>query len=101
MHKSKPFTTFNPSKLITKHKTMTKTSIFGQSEVKQEEKKPIELTFCLQSHSDNLYKSNYKVEGMYKELVLLYNNGTYDVILAIEETDRKILFLGHWNDGVV
>ena len=102
MHKSKPFATFNPSKLITKHKTMTKTSIFGKSEVKQEEKKPIEFVKFID------YDEIVKAEANpihFKNVVLLGRNfqgSDLDVIWAYhDEPNLGGLFLGYWNDGVV
>lgn len=86
---------------------MTKTSIFGQSEVKQEKKKPIEFVKLLDSSGELngvKYISAHKPSG-WKNVTLLelgYNSDGLDLMWAYDENPNDgCLFLGHWNDGIV
>jgi len=82
---------------------MTKTSIFGQSEVKQEEKKPIEFVkSCL---FGNDWEKNEAHPSEYENIVLLeknYNTKGFDLMWAYDAApNHGTLYLGHWNDGIV
>jgi len=82
---------------------MTKTSIFGQSEVKQEEKKPIEFIEHL-TKADLKFRKSKDNPKNWKNITLLqksYNNDL-DLMWAFDESPNQgYLYLGHWNDGIV
>jgi hypothetical protein len=89
---------------------MTKTSIFGQSEVKQEEKKPIEAIKFLNSKGEFQTAShdlNYDIRnGMMKSITLLKRDDCLDRLDGLDvfigdRGDYQEVYLGHWNDGVI
>lgn len=82
---------------------MTKTSIFGQSEVKQDEKKPIEFVKYLRKIDIEL-GDNCTEPSKYTNIVLLQKSytGNLDLMYAYNENPNGgYLYLGHWNDGIV
>lgn len=74
--------------------------------------KPIELVFCLQSTKNDddcyyFYKGAAGYQGHLKAVnkitrlsTINFENIQYDLI-ETEASQTKIIFLGHWNDGVV
>lgn len=87
---------------------MTKVSVFGQP-TEQKELKPIEFVKCLYSDNDfsedfnesewdnvTLITRNHNGAGM--DLILCYPN---DNINKDGSVNKGVLYLGHWNDGVV
>jgi hypothetical protein len=81
---------------------MTKTSIFGQPEVKQDEKKPIE--FVKYFNGDKAIATRDS-PCIFENVILLeknYFSDDYDLMWAYGENPNDgSLYLGHWNDGVV
>jgi hypothetical protein len=82
---------------------MTKTSIFGQSEVKQEEKKPIEFVKVL--GANNEFRDSKITPESWCNVMLLQKNYNADLLDLIWAYDKDpnlgCLYLGHWNDGIV
>jgi hypothetical protein len=82
---------------------MTKVSVFGQNESEEHEHlKPIEFVMCVNTHEGELRSFLYNIPADFYHVELFSRSSLYDVILAWSEgyTD-KIVYLGHWNDGVV
>lgn len=82
---------------------MTKTSIFGQSEVKQEEKKQIEFVKYL-SRVDGTLGVKPCSPDDYENVTLLQKNYTteFDLMWAYDDDPNEgYIYLGHWNDGIV
>ena len=81
---------------------MTKTSIFGQPEVKQEEKKPIEFVKYFTGTKTISTKDS---PFLFENVILLgkdYFSEDYDLIWVYDDNPNDgTLYLGHWNDGVV
>lgn len=84
---------------------MTKVSVFGQSEVKETEKKKIELVLMSTTRHEVWTKEHCCEAKKYKEVVLLSKNydKDYDLIFGRDINNKGFdgVFLGHWNDGVV
>jgi len=81
---------------------MTKTSIFGQPEVKQEEKKPIDFVSKLTEKGE--LTTTIACPALWKNIVLMTKNYTtcYDLMWAYDDSPNLgTLYLGHWNDGIV
>lgn len=87
---------------------MTKTSIFGQPEVKQDEKKPIEFVKSYLDgdcwiESEELTAGRLPIN--WENIVLLelgYNSDGLDLMWAYDDNPNKgMIFLGNWNDGIV
>ena len=81
---------------------MTKTSIFGQSEVKQEEKKPIEFVKYL-SISKEKFGEAVRKPNIWENVILLEKDYTcnFDLMWAYDSNPNcGCLYLGHWNDGI-
>jgi len=82
---------------------MTKTSIFGQSEVKQEEKKPIKFVKYISKSFCEFQDARIKpIE--WGRVMLLNPNYTDDLDLMWAydgDPNYGVLYLGHWNDGIV
>jgi hypothetical protein len=74
-------------------------------EIKHRKLKPIEFTECLTINKaiqlDNQSPSNFR----YIELISrFYSPGEFDIMFAYQRPNFRqsgILFLGHWNDGIV
>jgi len=82
---------------------MTKTSIFGQSEERQDEKKPIGFVKHIRRR-DGIIDESTSVPNDFKNITLLQCSYTKDLDLmwAYDESPNQgFLFLGHWNDGIV
>lgn len=81
---------------------MTKVSVFGQNATELKELKPIELIKSLDG-GFNFYISNQKASH-YNNVMLFeknYGQSGFDLIFAWNDIDDKVIFIGHWNDGVV
>lgn len=82
---------------------MTKTSVFGQPEKKESEKKPIQLVKAL--IDSELTDMNDDPSSFH--VVMLLEKGyskseTPDLMWAYwEDNNKGCLYLGHWNDGIV
>lgn len=78
---------------------MTKVSVFGEPEEKEKKLKPIRLVKLL----DIKYKfvDDNESEGFDEIMLLEKKYGDYDLIWCFTKGKGGILYLGHWNDGVV
>lgn len=82
---------------------MTKTSIFGQSEAKQEEKRPIEFVKHIRRR-DGIIDESRSVPNDFQNITLLQciYIKDLDLMWAYDESPNQgALFLGRWNDGIV
>ena len=81
-------------------KTMTRTRVLFE-EVEEKKLKPIEIKRTL-TYGLEFSEINVNVKS-HEELYLVSRNYAkgLDVILAKDEGQEDILYLGHWNDGVV
>ena len=80
---------------------MTKVSVFGQQPTETKELKKIE--FVKEISSSDIISETTTEPYEFKNVMLIeigYVDG-YDAILAWDEINNKIIYLGHWNDGVV
>lgn len=80
---------------------MTKVSVFGQQPTETKELKKIEFIEGLDAGS----KMRYALRGpsSYENVMLLelgYFNDC-DLIMAWDNVNDKMIYRGHWNDGVV
>lgn len=70
---------------------------------KEETKKPVEFTHCLQSESNMFYKSNYTTEHYCEILYLGKHDVSRGVVLDFFRASNKKgdthFFLGHLNSG--
>lgn len=79
---------------------MTKCTVFNPEQQKEkEDKKPIE--FVTYIHSEGVAKVYNNLPHDYDNIVLI-KRGTLDTMLAYDtDPDLGLIYLGHWNDGVV
>jgi hypothetical protein len=82
---------------------MTKVTILGQSEPKQKELKPIEFKMKLSDTTTSLKEAILKPNRWDNiELIAFKYNGVYDLMYAYDDNRNEgLLYLGHFNDGVV
>lgn len=83
---------------------MTKTIIIGEPEESKKTAKKIEFIKALQVEGDFVDIGFTDPSGYdYIELISLGYSKDFDLIFAYRISGRKhgILYLGHWNDGVV
>lgn len=81
---------------------MTKVSVFGQTEKKEKELKPIELIKWIDSNGMLVHSGCRNEE--WQNIVLLSRRDMLDldVIWCYDENPNTgTIYLGHWNDGVV
>lgn len=79
---------------------MTKCIVIGEKK-ETEKLKPIELIYLLNNYG--LFAKSITDASNYKNLELITKGRyKYDIIFAYDD-DRNsgILYLGHWNDGIV
>lgn len=80
---------------------MTKVSVFGKQPTKTKELKKIEFVEGLDAPSKMRCAS--RGPSSYENVMLLelgyFNDG--DLIMAWDNIDYKMIYRGHWNDGVV
>lgn len=86
---------------------MTKVLVFGENSGQKKELKRIELHIMFDCNAERVDANDDPSDFNY---VMLIERGytksssklpEYDLILAWDFEDDKVLFLGHWNDGVV
>lgn len=81
---------------------MTKVSVFGQQPTETKELKKIEFVHFFNGTE---LESPVCEPDSFKNIVLLrksYKPSNFDLIFAYNEnTNGGIIYLGHWNDGVV
>ena len=81
---------------------MTKTTIFGQTEQEKSEKKQIELVKWLNNFAMD---DEWSPQQKWKNITLLqkrYSITEMDLMWAYNDNPNDgVLYLGHWNDGVV
>ena len=82
-------------------KTMTKTRVLFE-EVEEKKLKPIEFKKILVS-SFTPYNGFLCKPNEYDELILITKkyDDNLDIILAKKKENLDVIYLGHWNDGVV
>lgn len=82
---------------------MTKVSVFWEAPVKVGLKKGIELKLVLSSDGKVATSVCDPIDYDNVQLFRKSEKGYYDIILAWNEDtpDRGVVYLGHWNDGVV
>ena len=81
---------------------MTKVLLFGQEATESKHLKPIEFLKSLDGEF-KFYKTSAN-PSHYNYVMLFesnYGGSGVDLILAWDDIGNKIIFLGHWNDGVV
>lgn len=77
---------------------MTKVTVFGQEEAKKKEKN-IEFVWYITSEGEREEPCR---PCHWDNICLLGNNGKYDIFLVWDDDDdSKVVYLGHWNNGVV
>jgi hypothetical protein len=83
---------------------MTKVSVFGQQPTETKELKKIELCY-IPRLDRTYYETNHKAEGFDNVQLLvkrLCDTDLYDIILCWDNgAINPVIYLGHWNDGVV
>lgn len=83
---------------------MTKVSVFGQQPVETKYLKKIEFVKYV-DNSGELRVSTRSQRPSVWQNVQLFDKAKfskYDIIIAWDDnTEAKVIFLGHWNDGVV
>lgn len=81
---------------------MTKITVFGQ-EGKKEDKKEIELCYVFDT-LDNEIRRDSIHPSHHDNVVLLgkaYGKDCELIMVWDDDDDYKLIYLGHWNDGVV
>lgn len=80
---------------------MTKVSVFGQQPTETKELKKIEFVEGLDAPSK--MRSASRTPYSYENVMLLelgyFNDG--DLIMAWDSINDKMIYRGHWNDGIV
>ncbi len=84
---------------------MTKTSVFEQEETEQKkELKPIKFERVVAGFEEEETTDKTYPPNNYNKIVLLEINYYKDLDLMwayYDEPNKGVLYLGHWNDGVV
>ena len=81
---------------------MTKVSVFGQNATESKQLKPIEFLESLDGEF-KFYKTSSS-PSHYNYVMLFeknYGQSGFDLIFAWNDIDDKVIFIGHWNDGVI
>lgn len=84
---------------------MTKTSVFnGHEDNEKRASKPIEFVYAVDSYNANITMAESKPSTFND--VMLMSDGIdregFDVMLAWNDNSTiRMVYLGHWNDGVV
>ena len=80
---------------------MTKVSVFGEQPTETKELKKIEFVKEIISSDIIIETTTEPYEFKNVMLIEIGCVDGYDAILAWDEINNKIIYLGHWNDGVV
>ena len=100
-YKREGYTIYKAEHFLNIKKTMTKTRVLFE-EVEEKKLKPIEFKSLL-DYDLKFESRDLVLPRAYSELILITRNyaNSLDIILAKDKDQEDVLYLGHWNDGVV